>query len=432
MTTRDERLALEAADWTRPGRIPLLRTARHALAVPIGQARWTARLVTGGVRSPKAIMSGWLREQLAVLGPSAAEVARLLEQAGGMAPAPLVEEFRDRPVVPDPLTADTVWAILRRSFPGRVASLDCEPLAVSPLSQLHRAVLDDGTQALFRVARPGVRAQLEADIRLAATLLIPAQLVPPFNHANPLGVLRSAARQAVEHTDLRNDALNTAELAAAVPKVAVAEPLDGLSSPDAVGFAAVPGAVPLARALGRVDRRKAAAALQAVTVEAALADGIFHADLRSEHLFVLEDGSLLIVGCSALGRLGTATRRAVLDYVTALFGGDHPGQVDALGRLGVLSPGTDTAALLDDLRAAPELSPKALFTGGDAAGKVLGSLAVRHGFQAPVEIVQWFRALLTFRAVTHHVAPAMPLAQALFPLIPRLAEINGRLGNPRS
>ncbi|WP_460369827.1 AarF/UbiB family protein, partial [Actinocorallia lasiicapitis] len=258
MTTRDELLALEAADWTRPGRIPLVHTARQALALPLGQARWAARLLTGGLgAAPKDLVSGWLREQLAVLGPSAAEVARLIEQSDGMAPGFLVDELRDRPVVPAPLSADTVWRVLRRDFPGRIASLDCEPLAVSPLSQLHKVVLDDGSSAIFRVARPGIRDRLESDIRLAATLLLPAQLMPPLSQIRPLDVLRSAARQAVEQTDLRNEALNVAELVAAVPSAALAgavpaegprpsilfaAPLDGLSSRDATGFAAVPGA----------------------------------------------------------------------------------------------------------------------------------------------------------------------------------------------
>ncbi|WP_460370936.1 hypothetical protein, partial [Actinocorallia lasiicapitis] len=101
--------------------------------------------------------------------------------------------------------------------------------------------------------------------------------------------------------------------------------------------------------------------------------------------------------------------------------------LDALDRLGVVPAAADRAALLAELRDAPELTPKALFKGGDAAAKALGTIGIRHGFAPPVDLLQWVRALLTFRAVTHHVAPAMPLAQALFPLVPRLAEINARL-----
>ncbi|MEO3786376.1 AarF/UbiB family protein [Actinocorallia sp. B10E7] len=443
---RDAALDEHARAWASPGPPSLTRLARHALAVPAGQARWAVRRLPGMVldgllyRDPpeellRAAATAWVRDQFESLGPSGAELARLVEQSEGIAPSLLVDRLRKEPLLPQPIPAAQVWRLLGRAFPGRVHAVEDEPFAVSPLSQLHKATLDDGREVLFRVARPGVREGLLHDLRLAATLLGPAELVPRLRAVRPLSVLRSTARQTIEHTDLRNDALNTVELGLLLETgpaagLTLARPVPEFAAEQAVAFEHAEGAVPLAEGLDRIEGRTAVPALMKLIVESALADGVFHADLRPEHLLVLPDGSLSLVGCSAAGRLDRQLRLAFLDYVTALFGGDFAGQVDAMVRLGAVPGSMDPVALAEleeDLRAAPELSPLRLMRDGGAAGPVLLSIAARHGLQVPTGLLQWFRALLTYRALTRHLVPDMPFAQALLPLLPRLGEINKRL-----
>lgn len=436
---RDARLDELAADWASPGPLSLTRVARHTVALGVGQVTWAARRLPGVVRDGlhayehplefvKKTTAGWLREQISVLGPSAAEVARLAEQSG---------IWRESNVVPSPAAYDSVRQTLNRAFPGRVASVASVPLAVSYLSQLHKTTLSDGREVLFRVGRPGVRNELMEDIRIAATLLGPTTLLPQLRQARPMAVLRSTAKQAIEHTDLRNDALNAVEMGMLLESYAtrglkITLPVPGFASEEAVAFELPPGAVPLAAAGDRLDAKAALPGLLALIVEAALVDGVFHADLRPEHLMVLEDGSLALVGCSAIGRLPLPMRRAVLDYVTALFSGDYRGQVDAIVRLGAVPDGADLAAMEADLRAVPELAPIKLMTGGEAAlsavGRALISLAMKHELHAPVGILQWVRALLTYRSITRHLVPNMPFVQTLLPLLPRLGEINKKLG----
>ncbi|WP_106397818.1 AarF/UbiB family protein [Actinocorallia populi] len=443
---RDAALDERARAWASPGPPSLSRLARHALAVPAGQVRWAVRRLPGAMldgllyRDPpeellRTVTAGWLRDHFEALGPSGAEIARLVEQSEGIAPGFLVDRLRKEPLVPPPIPAAEVWRLLDRAFPGQVLEVADEPFTVSLLSQLHPATLSDGRRVLFRVARPGVRGDLMRDLRLAATLLGPAELVPRLRAVQPLSVLRSTARQAIEHTDLRNDALNSVELGLLLEErpaggLTILRPVPEFAAKQAVAFEFPEGAVPLAEGLGRAAAKAAVPGLLTLVVEGALADGVFHADLRPEHLLVLPDGSLALAGCSAVGRLDRRLRLAFLDYITALFGGDFAGQADALARLGAVPGAPDPAALAaleEDLRSAPELAPLRLMRHGEEAGPVLREIAVRHGLRLPSQLLQWMRALLTYRALTRHLVPDMPFVQALLPLLPRLAEINRRL-----
>ncbi|GAA0966488.1 AarF/UbiB family protein [Actinocorallia libanotica] len=443
---RDAALDERARAWASPGPPSLTRLARHALVLPAGQALWAVRRLPGALldgllyRDPpeellRTVAAGWLRDHFEALGPSGAEIARLVEQSEGIAPGFLVDRLRKEPLVPQPIPAAEVWRLLGRAFPGQVREVADEPFTVSLLSQLHPATLSDGRRVLFRVARPGVRDDLLRDLRLAATLLSPAELVPQLRSVRPLPVLRSTARQAIEHTDLRNDALNTVELGMlleerGVKGLTLLRPFPEFASEQALAFEFPEGAVPLDEGLDRAAAKAALPGLLTLVIESALADGVFHADLRPEHLLVLPDGSLALAGCSAVGRLGRPVRLAFLDYVTALFSGDFAGQVDALARLGAVPETADRAvrdALEEDLRAAPELTPLRLMRHGEEAGPVLRDIAVRHGLRIPPELLQWLRALLTYRALTRHLVSDMPFVQALLPLLPRLAEINRRL-----
>ncbi|MCD0451437.1 AarF/UbiB family protein [Actinocorallia sp. API 0066] len=434
---REERLAARARAWASPGPPSLGRLARHAVALPAGQLRWALGRLPGAALdglagdprdAVRAASAGWLHEHLTALGPSGGELALLLRDAEGLTPGVLADLLRDSPAPVAPIPAREVHRALSRAFTGAVASLDPVPLAVSPLHQLHRGTLQDGDPVLLRVLRPGARAGVRDDLRLAANLLAPVALLPQARSVRPMALLRATARQAAEQTDLRHDAHNSTELADLLGErmrgLRLATPV--LSAREAVAFTLPPGAVPLSEAPDAAVK-DVLPALLTLVVEAALADGVFHADLRPEHLFVLPDGTFLLAGCTATGRLAPQLRRAFLDYVTALFGGDFAGQVDALGRLGAVPESTDRAAFEADLRAAPELAPLRLLRAGDAAGPVLTGLAARHGLRVPARLVGWARALLTYRALTRHVVPDTPFVQTLLPLLPRLGEINRRL-----
>jgi ubiquinone biosynthesis protein len=446
-----ERATLDAhaTRLARPGPVPPVRAVRHLAALQAGQLRWAiGRLpgdVLGGVQ-PVRDPSGWLkrsvayvvREQLSMLGPAAAEIARIIDESEGLAPGVVVDELRRRPVTVPPLPVAVVERVVRRSLDGVIGRIVAGPLSVTPVSQLHRGELADGTSVFIRARRPGVLADLRADARITASLVAPFEWVlPAMREAHPLGFVELAARQLLEEADLRHEALNTVALGLLTeqldrPGVVFCRPIPGLVAERAVVAEALEGAVPLEWGAERLDVDAALAGLVAITLEGALTVGVFHADLRREHLLTLADGRLAVVGCGTVGRFDDATRRAALDYLVAVLGGDFSGQVAAMQAAGAVPDGVDVDRLVADLAATEVLQPMAILAGGETS--LLGALRqamellLRHRLRPPLEVVLLVRSLFGLRALVGAIAPGRSLFEVLVPLISRLPEIRAADG----
>lgn len=442
-------LQARAARLARPGLVPPLRMARHLAALQAGQLQWAVQQLpkdlARGLR-PVRDPGGWIkqsvafiiRDQLALLGPAAAEVARIIDESEGLAPSVIVEELRRRPVKVSPLSIGVVKRVIRRAFGDEVGGVVAGPLSVTPLSQLHRAELAGGTQVFVRVRRPGIPGTVRADSRISATMVAPFEwLLPGMRSAHPLGFVELAARQLLEEVDFRHDALNAVELGLVVealdrPGVVVCRPVPDYITSGVAVIEALDGAVPLVRNEVHIDADAAVAGLIGVTLEAALTTGVFHADLRPEHLLALPDGRLGIVGCSTLGRLSPTIRRAGIDYLAAVLGADFEGQVAAMQTTGAVPDGVDIDALVADLAAAQALQPVTILAGGETS--LLAALAeamhllLRHRLRPPLDVVLLVRTMFALRSLIAVVAPERSFFDVLLPLVVRLPELRATEG----
>lgn len=442
-----ETLEAHAAHVARIGPVHPVRAAQHALALTTARWRWQytrlPRDILSGApfRDPagyaKATIATLLRDHLASLGAGAAEVSRIIDASEGLLPGVIVEEVRRRPVRVAPMSGITVEAIVTRAFGDEIAALEDTPVAATAVAQIHRAKLaSDGRSVVVRVRRPGVDAELRHDARIIASIAGALELaIPPLRDPHPLGFVELTTRQILEEADLRHEALNAVELALAVERlgiegVVIPHPIPGLVDPRVVVFEDL-GATPLDE-VDDLDRDRVLRAQLAMTLEAALTDGVFHADLRPEHLAVLDDGSVTVTAFGTIGRFGPTIRRSAMQYLMAVFSGDVNGQIEAMRLAGAVpDEGVDTAALARDLEASENLKPMTMLTGGEqsvvAGLKEAVQILLRHRLRPPVEVTLFVRNVFALNAFVRELGPEMNLLSALMPLVQRLPELNAEL-----
>jgi ubiquinone biosynthesis protein len=219
------------------------------------------------------------------------------------------------------------------------AEFDPQPLAAASLAQVYRARLHDGTPVVVKVRRPGIRAVVEADLRLLMRLAALAEAESPALSAfRPRQVVREFARSLRRELDFASEARNARRMAqnfagyldadarpaspaeAPAPaviviprmyweceRVCVQQLVDGipgtrLADVDAAGFD---------RCL--LARRGARAVLKMI-----LQDGFFHADPHPGNVFYLPGNRIAFIDFGMVGRLNEVRRDQLLHLLFGL------------------------------------------------------------------------------------------------------------------
>ena len=443
-------LATKAVALAQPGPIDPVRLARHATAAGVSRAiRITTNLPNLIVsRKPLDDPRGWVQEsaieafvdQLALGGAASAELARLIAGGGSLFPDAIRAELAKRDIRPLDITPGVVQHTVDRAFGtpipgGRVRLVDDRPFTGTPVSQLHRAKTDEDPEIAVRVRRPRIARDLQNDGRISASAAKAlSQVAPDAGGMGPLGFVQLVLRQNLESTDLRYEALNLVELGmlvedAGLDGFVVARPLPGYVDERALAIEYLDG-TPLTRHHGPVpDPASALRALIAITLESAIEHGVFWADPAPEHLVVLPDARLALVGAGTVGRFSPELRLAGVRVLKSVLTGEHEGMIDGMRIAGALNDDVDVEALLADLQSSDKLDPSKILFGGenallDALNAAVG-IMLSHKLQPPVEVVLMLRTVFAVGELVHRLDPdsTAGLTAALMPLLPRLPEI---------
>ncbi|MBS1214239.1 MAG: 2-octaprenylphenol hydroxylase, partial [Proteobacteria bacterium] len=216
---------------------------------------------------------------------------------------------------------------------------DEQPVAAASIAQVHRARLEDGSEVVVKVRRPGIRPQIEADLRWLNRL---AQLVemenPELRHLRPLDIATQFAQSLRRELDFSGECRNAERIAEnfvgyvdadspshpsegppiiVIPRVywewtsertAVLEYIDG-----------IPGRhLQAAREAGldlQVLARRGARAVLKMIID----DGLFHADPHPGNLFYLPDNRLALIDFGMVGRVSEERREQLTRLLFGVF-----------------------------------------------------------------------------------------------------------------
>ncbi len=273
-----------------------------------------------------------------------------------------VELHASLQVVAAPLPVRTVERILRDAWgvkPDKeLDSLEPEPVAVTPTSQVHRGVLD-GEPVAVKVLRPGVVSSMRQDLTLLDAVLGP--LGAAFPGIDARAVLREFRQRVLDELDLESEANAQRRFHRALrrhPLLRVPAPVMRLTHAQVMVSEWVEG-VPLLQA---PDRDRATAQLLLFHMGAA-AVGLVHADPDPEDVRVQADGRIAILdfGCWAeVPAERVALARQMVDALHTRDPGQFAGALQHLGWLPVSAADLPISYQIFEARSEKRKQPQTL------------------------------------------------------------------------
>ena len=372
-----------------------------------------------------------VRLALEELGPTFVKLGQVMATRVDLFPPNWIAEFEklhsEVPPVAFELLVPDLERVLGRSPFEVFRDLDTRAYGSASIAQVHRAKLQDGTPVILKIRRPGVRAKVDADLRILFHIagLIESEM-PEARRYQPLEIAGEFARSLERELDLGIEARNLARIGASfegdpyivIPKVYpewtseimnVQEHIEGIPGTD---LAAV-------RASGLDSKLLAARGAEAL-LKMILLDGFFHADPHPGNVFYLPGNRLAIIDCGMVGRLSPLRRNQVIDLLAGLARMEEEAMLDTL-----LDWAGD--ASVDEAKLAADVNELVFEYEGMPLkdiriGTLLRQFAAiirEHSIVMPSDLTLMFKAMITMEGLGRQYDPDFRIVDHLTPMLRR-------------
>jgi ubiquinone biosynthesis protein len=366
------------------------------------------------------------------LGPTFVKLGQLLATRVDLFPPSWIAEFEKLqssvPAVPfDELLPELTAALGRSPFDVFV-ELETLPHGSASIAQVHRARLRDGTPVVLKIRRPGVRARVDADLRLLGHL---AQLVeselPETRRFQPAAVVAQFARSLERELDFTAEAMNIERFAKhfegdpfiVIPKVYEEWTSESLLVQQHID--GIPGTSLAAIEAAGLDKRVLAARGAEAILQMILVDGFFHADPHPGNVFFLPDNRIVLIDFGMVGRLAPRRRREVIDLLAGFAQMEEQPMLDVLidwaGDAYVDEP--RLASDVNDLVFEYEDVPLRNIRIG-ALIRRFAAIVREHSIVLPADLTLMFKALITMEGLGRQYDPDFHISEQLAPLLRRV------------
>jgi ubiquinone biosynthesis protein len=278
---------------------------------------------------------------LAEMGPTFIKLGQILATRSDLFSPEWIVEFEKLQDQAPPVSFELICKQLHEDLgcsPQQAfAEFDPKPLAAGSIAQVHRARLQDGTEVIIKVRRPGIRPIMEADLRLLARIAeVMESESTSLRRFRPREVVRQFTHSLRRELDLLAECRNAERIAKnfnndpkiVIPKVYwpwcrervnVQEFIDGISGRN----------IEAVEKTG-LDRKLLAKHGGQAALKMMLIDGFYHGDPHQGNIFYLPENRIAFIDFGMVGRLSFERRHQLVQLLHSMVELDAPRVVEVL------------------------------------------------------------------------------------------------------
>jgi len=365
------------------------------------------------------------------LGPTFIKLGQVLSTRPDVIPVAYVEAFQQLQDDVGPLPVDLISGQLARelgqTFIDRVAWFDESALATASIAQVHRARLDDDSEVVFKIQRPGIRKVVDADLSILR--LLAGRVYSEFPEATFMdirGILEEFDRSIRAELDFHAEAQATRrfrENFANDARVRIPRVYGALSTAAVLCLEFLEGVKIREAAAAGYDMTEVGTNYLDVAYRMLFDHGYFHGDLHPGNVLVLPGG---VVGLLDFGMTGSLTREVKDNLVALLFAverGDFRTCTRVFFDIAIKEGRVDYQAFERDVIDVMQRNWVGVDFASMQVGRFLTDItrgAMRHRVRAPPNYTMFFKALITTEGLVKALIPEMDPLAAARPYVQRL------------
>ena len=297
-----------------------------------------------------------LRKVLEELGPTFIKLGQLLSTRPDLLPQEYILELEKLQDQAPPISFEEVIEQLEVELESDYEELfqefSPEPLASASIGQVHKAILDDGTEVVVKVQRPGIEQKVNADLDIMTDLagLLERRVFDDL-FISPVKIMDSFSELIKKELDYRNEARNSVKFKnnfAEEDKVKVADLYWDFITQKVLVMEYIEG-VSINKLSDNADRHQIAETIFDSFMKQILLDGCFHGDPHPGNIMITEDNKLGLIDFGLIGQISQRDREIAATLFMALLQKEMDLAVDQLLKLGIVTEEIDKNALKRDL-----------------------------------------------------------------------------------
>lgn len=288
-----------------------------------------------------------IRHVLQELGPTYIKLGQILSTRADILPPQYIKELRllqdKAPSVPFSEIRKILIAEVGENFADIFREIDPEPQAAASIAQTHHAVLDDGTDVILKIQRPGIEEKISIDLEILHNLVLLAEdrgLFPGF--IKPSRIINEFRESLKKELNFQREIANIKKFRDNFKKdkhIIVPRVYEDLSTSRLIVMEEIKG-IKLNEleetGVTGVDRSFLASLGARSLMKQVLIDGFFHADPHPGNIFIVDSDKLAYIDFGMMGQLTQEDRDKLSILFIAILKRDIDIIVDLLLEIGLI------------------------------------------------------------------------------------------------